>query len=228
MRPYLLAACLLFTLANTAATQNLDRYFHRRRHLIHARCRAGRTHVRTGREATPIVSSGPCNIPQRHYSVAATYQNGRVLAIAHESLLSDNSIGQYDNLPFVTNALNWLSPGNKRVTLKEWWVDSGNTGTLQATLAADNYTFTTLDGNITTGALAATDVLILGNDWNNSQPYTTDELAALETFVAGGRGYFHRGPGLELAAGTGHLPDEPGGQLIRHRIHRGRYQRPRF
>ncbi len=205
MRPYLLAACLLFTLANTAATQNLADIFTGVDTLFMPGAAPGAL-TADGPEATPIVSSGPCNIPQRHYSVAATYQNGRVLAIAHESLLSDNSIGQYDNLPFVTNALNWLSPGNKRVTLKEWWVDSGNTGTLQATLAADNYTFTTLDGNITTGALAATDVLILGNDWNNSQPYTTDELAALETFVAGGGAIFIAGLGWSWPQGLDTYP----------------------
>ncbi|MDP5232003.1 MAG: T9SS type A sorting domain-containing protein [Cellulophaga sp.] len=135
---------------------------------------------------TPIVSSSSCNIPKYNYSVATQYQNGKVIAIGHEGLLSNNSINSYDNLTFLTNAIGWLNPGSKRVTLKEGWVNNNNISTLKNTLIADNYTFNTLSGNITSASLANTDVLILGNDWNGSQPYLAEELTALDNFVANG------------------------------------------
>ena len=144
---------------------------------------------------TPIVSSSPCNTPRYNYSVATQYQNGRVIAIAHEALLSNNSINSYDNLTFLTNAITWLNAGNKRVTLKEGWINNGNISTLKNILIADNYTFNTLNGNITSASLANTDVLILGNDWNGSQPYLASELTALDTYVANGGSIFIAGLG---------------------------------
>ena len=117
---------------------------------------------------TPIVSNSPCNTTRYNYSVATQYQNGKVIAIAHEGLLSNNNINLYDNLTFLTNAIGWLNSGSKRVTLKQGWVDNFNISTLKNTLIADNYTFNTLSGNITSASLANTDVLILGNDWNGT------------------------------------------------------------
>ena len=144
---------------------------------------------------TPIVSSSPCNIPKYNYSVATQYQNGKVIAIAHEGLLSNNSIQSYDNLTFITNAIDWLNSGNKRVTLKQGWINNNNISTLKNTLIADNYTFNTLSGNLTSASLANTDVLILGNDWNGTQPYLADELTALNNFVANGGSIFIAGLG---------------------------------
>lgn len=144
---------------------------------------------------TAIVSSSPCNSSKLHYSVATQYQNGRVLAIAHEGLLANGNINLYDNLTFLTNVLNWLSPGNKKVTLKQGWVNNGNSSNLQNALIANNYTFGLLNGSITSASLANTDILILGNDWNNTQPYSAAELAVLDNFVANG--------GAILIAGLG-------------------------
>tara|TARA_B100000809_G_scaffold58771_1_gene55255 strand:+ start:2059 stop:4410 length:2352 start_codon:yes stop_codon:yes gene_type:complete len=135
---------------------------------------------------TPIVSSSPCNTPRYNYSVATQYQNGKVIAIAHEGLLSNNNINLYDNLTFLTNAIGWLNSGSKRVTLKQGWVNNNDISTLKDTLIADSYTFNTLSGNITSVSLANTDVLILGNDWNGTQPYLATELTALDNFVANG------------------------------------------
>lgn len=144
---------------------------------------------------TPIVSSSPCNIPQLHFSVATEYQNGKVLAIAHESLLANGSANVNDNLQFLTNAINWLSLGNKKISLKQGWANNGNTSILQNTLIADNYTFNILNGEITSTALADTDILIFGNDWNGTQPYSAAELIAVETFVANGGAIFIAGLG---------------------------------
>ena len=135
---------------------------------------------------TPLVSSSPCNVPRYNYSVATQYQNGKVIALAHESILSNNSILSYDNLTFLINAIDWLNSGSKRISLKQGWINNNNISTLKNTLIADNYSFNTLSGNITNASLANTDVLILGNDWNNTQPYLADELTAINNFVANG------------------------------------------
>lgn len=144
---------------------------------------------------TPIVSSSPCNIPQFHFSVATEYQNGRVMAIAHEGLLVNGSINSSDNLTFLTNAMNWLNPGNKRVLLKEGWANNGNTSILQNALAADGFTFGILNGSITSASLTNTDILILGNDWNGTQPYSASTLTVLDNFVANGGAIFIAGLG---------------------------------
>jgi len=135
---------------------------------------------------TPLVSSSPCNVPRYNYSLATQYQNGKVIALAHEAILSNNSILSYDNLTFLTNAIDWLNSGSKRISLKQGWINNNNISTLKNTLIADNYSFNTLSGNITSASLANTDVLILGNDWNDTQPYLADELTALDNFVANG------------------------------------------
>ncbi len=205
MRLPLLAALLFFACFTSATAQDLTAIFASVDTLFMPGAAPGEL-TADSPGATPIVSSGPCNLPRRHFAVAATYQSGRVLAIAHESLLSDGSIGQYDNLQFVTNALTWLSPGNQRVTLKERWVNEDNTAILQATLAAADYSFTTLDGSITAAGLAATDILILGNDWNNSQPYTAAELDALQTFVGGGGAILIAGLGWSWPEGLATYP----------------------
>jgi hypothetical protein len=143
----------------------------------------------------PIVSSNPCYSPLQHFVVASQYQNGRVLAIGHEGLLVDNNINQYDNSQFVLQAINWLDFGSQRVTLKEGYVNNGNTSMLQNMLINNGFTVNTLSGNINSASLLNTDILILGNDWNQIQPYSSLELASLDIFVANG--------GSVLIAGLG-------------------------
>ncbi|MFK7923695.1 MAG: hypothetical protein AB8H47_17180, partial [Bacteroidia bacterium] len=71
---------------------------------------------------SPIVSSSPCENPQLHFSVATQYQSGKVIAVGHEGILANNSISSNDNLAFISNAMAWLNPGNKRVAIKEGWI----------------------------------------------------------------------------------------------------------
>ena len=145
--------------------------------------------------AVPIVSGSPCENELRHYSVTRKYQNGKVIAIGHEGLLVNNSVGSYDNLTFLKNVMDWLNPGSKRITLKEGWVSSTSITTLQSALANNGYTFATLSGSITPASLVNTDILLFGNDWNVIQPYSTSELAAIESFVANGGSVFIAGLG---------------------------------
>lgn len=144
---------------------------------------------------TPIVSNSLCDNPQLQFSVATQYQNGKVLAVGHEGILANNSITEYDNLAFISNAIAWLNPGNKRVAIKEGWISMNNTSVLRNALSADNYTFSNLAGNITSASLANVDILLLGNDWNGTQPYQAAELTALDVFVTNGGSIFIAGLG---------------------------------
>ena len=185
MKTRILLISLLVSLGNNVFSQNLSDLFTN----IDTLFISGGTpsHLSLiNATVTPIVSNSPCNTTRYNYSVATQYQNGKVIAIAHEGLLSNNNINLYDNLTFLTNAIGWLNSGSKRVTLKQGWVNNFNISTLKNTLIADNYTFNTLSGNITSASLANTDVLILGNDWNDTQPYLATELTALDNFVANG------------------------------------------
>ncbi len=194
MNKKILLYSLLLILAFNAQAQNLTNIFTNVDTLYMAGATPGHL-APIDTNVTPIVSSSPCNTPQYNYSVATTYQNGKVIAIAHEGLLSNGNLYSYDNLPFLKNAIDWLNPGSKRVTLKEGWINNGNMSDLKNELIAEGYTFGTLTGNITSTTLLNTDILILGNDWNGTQPYLASELAALDGFVANGGSIFIAGLG---------------------------------
>lgn len=162
--------------------------------------------VATSDEVIPIVSSTPCSNEEYHYSIAATYQNGRVIAIGHEGLLSDKNIGLKDNLPFVLNAIEWLSFGQKRITLKEGWINNWNTKVLKEALEAEGYTINPLSETITATALSDTDILILGNDWNSEKPYSNEVLSTIENFVANGGAVFITGLGWSFPKGLENYP----------------------
>ena len=140
----------------------------------------------TNTQASPVISNSPCSTPELHFSIATEFGNGRVLAIGHESLVSNGSILEKDNLRFVENALDWLSPGNVQISLREGWINMGNTTILQDRLSTNGYNFSTLNQTITSASLANTDILILGNDWNGSAPYSVPELNELQMFVSNG------------------------------------------
>lgn len=158
-------------------------------------------------QATPIVSSSPCSSSSLHFAVSAEYQNGRVMAIGHEGLLTNNSISYFDNETFALNAMAWLKAGsNLQVTLKNGWLNTGNTGTLQTALSNNGYGFNGLSSSINSAALANTDILILGNDWNGQQAYSAAELSAIQQFVASGGGLLIMGLGWSW---PGSLSDYP-------------------
>ncbi len=138
---------------------------------------------------TPLASTH-CSTDIKHYAVASTYQDGRAIGMAHEGFLSDNNIGLYDNTTFISQATNWLSQGNTlgTVTIKNGWINNGNTTTLQNELQTLGYTVNTTNTSFSTSSLASTDVLIIGNDWNGTTPYSATEIAAVNNFVANGGG----------------------------------------
>lgn len=149
----------------------------------------------TSPNVTPIVSASPCDDPVYNYAVATEFQNGRVIAVGHEGILADNNINENDNLQFLVQSMNWLNSTTKRVTLKEGWVNNSNSSNLQSALIGDGYSINTPLANITATELSSTDILIIGNDWNNTQPYSAGELVVLEDFVGNGGSIFIAGLG---------------------------------
>lgn len=197
-----LSICILCT---TAKAQTLTELFTDVDTLFMAGAAPGSLNV-IDASVTPVISSSPCNTPTQHFSVATEYENGRVLAIAHEGLLANTTINSNDNLKFLTNTIDWLNPGNKRVSLKQGWINNGNSSSLQSALIADDYTFSILGGGISNATLADTDILILGNDWNGTEAYTASELSALEAFVADGGGVLIAGLGWSWPQGLDAYP----------------------
>lgn len=156
--------------------------------------------------ASPLISSNPCSTPQQHFAIASNHQNGKVIALAHEGLLSDGNAPYFDNQSFLLHAITWLKTGsNLQVHLKNGWLNSGNSTVLQNALTSSGYSFGSLS-SLTPTALANTDVLILGNDWNGQQPYSAAELTAIEAFVANGGGLLIAGLGWSW---PGNLSDYP-------------------
>jgi hypothetical protein len=144
--------------------------------------------------AIPIISNSFCSAPMRHFAAVREYQSGKVMAIGHESLLSDGAFGTNDNASFILNAVNWLNSTNKNIVFKTGWLNNGNTSSVQNMLVNDGYSIssiTTINSTTLTGA----GILILGNDWNGNQPYSAAALTAIDNFVATG--------GAVLIAGLG-------------------------
>ena len=187
---------LMLTFSRSSIAQSLDQIFTN----IDTLCLKGGvpSHISPiNQEVIPIISNNPYTKPLEHFALATPYKNAKVLAIGHEALLTNDNIVEYDNLRFLSNAIDWLAPSTdrKKVVLKEGWVSEGNTSILQEKLKANNYSFSILKGQISTASLTNTDILILGNDWNENQPYTASELAALESFVSNGGSIFIAGLG---------------------------------
>ncbi len=149
----------------------------------------------TDSSVVPIVSSNPCVLPLMHYAMATQYQNGRVIAVSHEGILTNGTIPLYNNGDFILQSIDWLDLGTGRVTFRSGWASVTNSSSLLTVLQQLGYSLDTLSSTITPSKLINTDVLILGNDWNGNSPYTSAELSAIQNFVAGG--------GSVLIAGLG-------------------------
>lgn len=143
----------------------------------------------------PIISNSFCASVLRHYAVARPSSAGKVIAIGHEALLSNNAFNVNDNAAFILNAMNWLNSSNKNILLKNGWINNGNTSSIQTMLTNDGYSFSNTNNDITAAALAGKGILILGNDWNGNQPYTAAELTAIDNFVSSGGSVFIAGLG---------------------------------
>jgi len=147
-------------------------------------------------DAKVIVTNPPCYSPfYGNYGMARTIEQGRVAVLAHEGISTDGSIGLFDNLTFLENLIQWLKEDGQSIKIKNGWTNFNNTSRLQSRLRNSNYTISQLGETISAASLSDTDVLILGNDWNNQNAYNGSTLTAIQNFVENGGGLLILGLG---------------------------------
>lgn len=163
--------------------------------------------VITGPNAHPLASTH-CSTNIKHYGVASTYSNGRAIGLAHEGFVTDNNLPLFDNSLFISQAIHWLSQGNNsaNITIKNGWVNNGNTVLLQNQLQSLGHTVTTTNSSFSSTLLSSTDVLIIGNHWNGNSPYSSGEISAVNNFISNGGGVLILGLGWSW---PGSLSDYP-------------------
>ena len=113
---------------------------------------------------------------------------GRAVAGAgHEGAWGGSEDGRADNDAVRTRILRWLRAGGTHIAFsgghQEWMGADALSPAVTAALAAEGVTFGTLAGPLDATALAAVDVLILGNPWG---PIPDAELDAIVDWVSGG------------------------------------------
>lgn len=125
--------------------------------------------------------------------VARAYGAGKVLALGHDGLFGE-STACIDNPLFRTKAIRWLNgSGGKRVVLTAGHGEFVTAlPTLAASLAPEGYVFTTAVTQVTSGGLANTDVLIVGNAWGT---FTPSEVETVRAWVYSGGGLVLSGLG---------------------------------
>ena len=138
----------------------------------------------------------------RQFAAAREYQAGRIIAVAHEGVLSGSNIGTNGksdrNKGFLWRALQWLAGpwGSASVAIAsghcEWLPTRKSKWALPDDLAEWGYTVGEIPGVIDDASLKDANVLIIGNALGD---FDKAEIDAIQRFVA-------RGGGL-LAAGLG-------------------------
>jgi hypothetical protein len=194
MRQINLFLLVVFTFSSNVFSQNLATIFTNVDTLYMPGAVPGHLLI-SNSNVTPIVSISECNNPLDNFAVATSFQNGKVIAVGHESILANNAINQNDNALFLLQAMNWLNSGTKRVKFKQGWINNNNSSIFQSNLINNGYSFSTISGTISAASLLNTDILLFGNDWNNQQAYSVSELTAIQNFVSNGGSVFIAGLG---------------------------------
>lgn len=166
--------------------------------------------------ATPIVIGNPntASYPSI-FALASVSGAGRAVGLAHENVLGNNDISQYNNLTFALNIFNWLDINNtNQIVIASGhgeWLNYNNATTLRSNLQSNGYTVTNLTGSITAAALTGKGVLMIGNGW---QTYTIAEKLAIQNYVQGGGGLLMLGLGWSwVSYNSGGLAAYPMNQI---------------
>ncbi|WP_297100925.1 T9SS type A sorting domain-containing protein [uncultured Draconibacterium sp.] len=129
------------------------------------------------------------------YSAAVHYGNGKALIVGHEGALVDDSMNKYDQLTFFVNTIKWLNSTKKSILIKNGWASEGNMSILITKLKAEGYAIKSTNQKIVLSDLINVGIIIFGNDWNNEQPYTQEEISTIEEFARNGGGVLIGGLG---------------------------------
>ncbi|MGE3167138.1 MAG: dockerin type I repeat-containing protein, partial [Planctomycetota bacterium] len=132
------------------------------------------------------------------FVASRSFGAGRVLAIGHESLLTN--VGALDNGVFLANALSWLAAGGTQIRAAsghgEFAAGSG-LNALASIASGQGMSLQSLPGTLSTSALTGVSVLIVGNAWGN---FTPTEITAVQQWVGGGGGLLVAGLGWSWLA----------------------------
>jgi hypothetical protein len=134
------------------------------------------------------------------YSAAVQYGVGRAFIIGHEGAMVNSSMVKYDQLTFFVNALKWLNSTKKSILIKNGWASEGNMSILISKLKSEGYTVQSTSKKITASDLINIGIVIFGNDWNNNQPYTQEEIRTIQEFAQNGGGVLIGGLGWSYSS----------------------------
>ncbi len=174
---------------------------------------AGNLIVNDSRQVSPVIVVDPKHTEERNvYAAARHVGHGRLMALGHEGILLDNASLVKDNMTFLRQTMQWLGNG-KKIILKQGWAYLNNMSQLLNTLKfADDYELFLLWGDIDATKLVDQDILIIGNDWNGQEPYTAQELEAIDDFLNSGGGVLLAGLGWSW---PGDLDSMPANQIAK-------------
>jgi hypothetical protein len=155
----------------------------------------------------PIVGGDNGTSVPSTFVLARNYSAGRVVAVGHEGLFSDNSLGHLDNSPFAANVIRWLNGTGQRKVFYSIghgeWLNQGNLVTLGKLLASNHFTLSPVSAPLDSAKLTSASVLIIGNAWRGN--LTPNETEVVRQYVANGGGLLLLGLGwswLQYHAGT--------------------------
>jgi hypothetical protein len=137
----------------------------------------------------PIATGDSDSTIPSTFILARTYYLGRVFVIGHDGIVSDSSLGQFDNSQFVLNLVLWLNGINQRKALYSTghgeWVNAGNLTILGALLSSNMFALNSTSAPLDLTNLSSSSVLIIGNAWG---AFTTNEIEAVRQYVSNGGG----------------------------------------
>jgi hypothetical protein len=130
------------------------------------------------------------------YVVAREFGAGTVVAMGHESIISDNSFSHLDNRVFLSNVTDWLdTTDQKQVAFTSGhseFVRAFNLNEYIAEMSSKGFSVTQLSAPIDLSQLSQHSVLIIGNAWGD---FTQGEIDDIEQWVAAGGGLMLLGLG---------------------------------
>ena len=136
------------------------------------------------------------------FAMAREYEAGRIIAVAHERVLTGANVGTFGksdrNKGFLWRAVQWLAGpfGSGSVAIAsghcEWLPTRHAKWALPDDLVEWGYTVNEIPGAIDDASLKDANVLIVGNAWGNLQ---ASEIGSIQRFVARGGGLFAAGLG---------------------------------
>ena len=159
----------------------------------------------------PIVSGDNDTTPVPSVvAMVSTLGEGRVVALGHDGLLTNEALELFDNKQFGINIINWLDEKlNKRKILvttgHQECYGGNNFDNFKTELENLGYLVIRFSGVITSSVLSDVSVVIIGNAWGS---ILDSEIEALKNFVLNGGGLFLMGLGWSWK-GRGPLDEYP-------------------